>query len=94
MSKFYFTFGSSEDHAHPRMALPIVADSYAIARDAMFKLYGDKWAFQYTEEEWECMKQRAKSEAFFNLESELDEINADDVLGYTSKNDMEVSTNE
>lgn len=94
MSKFYFTFGSSKDHAHQRMALPIVADSYAMARDAMFKLYGDKWAFQYTEEEWECMKQRAKSETFFNLESELDEINADDVLGCASKNDMEVSTNE
>ena len=94
MSKFYFTFGSSKDHAHPRMALPIVADNYAIAREAMFKLYGDKWAFQYTAEQWECMKQRSRSEAFFDLESELDEINADDILGHASKNDMEVSTNE
>lgn len=47
---YYFTFGYG--HAHPKGYLIINADDWAAARAYMFKLYKDKWAFQYTEDDF------------------------------------------
>ena len=75
MAKFYFTFGSCETHAHPGCVQPIIAEDYGSARQAMFQEYGDKWAFSYTEEEWEAAKLRASKMAM-PFELELEPIDA------------------
>ena len=47
---YIFTFGVG--HVHAGMYVRIYG-SYSEARDTMFSLFGDKWAFQYTEENWQ-----------------------------------------
>jgi hypothetical protein len=92
MAKFYFTFGSSETHVHPGCVQPIEADDWAHARRAMFALYGDKWAFQYTEEEWERAKNRAEGSMFTPaLETEVAELNADDILKLTNESEEQIN---
>lgn len=46
---WYFTFGSG--HAHPNSYVKIHG-TFGSARDQMHKMYGPKWAFQYTEKEF------------------------------------------
>ncbi len=46
---WYFTFGSGQ--AHPNGYVKIHG-TFNSARDHMHKLYGSKWAFQYSEEEF------------------------------------------
>jgi len=50
MNIYYFTFGFGqkfEGHVQP-----IIAESSMIARYKMVSIFGDKWAFQYGEDEY------------------------------------------
>jgi len=48
-----FTFGLGYEYGQNRgKAVKIFADSYDEAREKMLARYGNKWAFQYSEEEW------------------------------------------
>lgn len=49
MTDFYFTFGSNQG-SDPDGFIKITAPSELLARTAMWKLNGAKWAFCYTEE--------------------------------------------
>ena len=55
MLKFYFTFGSGQPLAGK--CLPVFAKDSGAARAYMFKFFGGQWGFQYSEAEWEQMKQ-------------------------------------
>ena len=47
---YYFTFGMGHDlQGHVQ---PILASSYKSARETMFDKYGNKFAFQYTRDEY------------------------------------------
>ena len=50
MEKFYFTFGFGQEHYGKYFV--IESDDYEEAREEMFKLFGNKWAFQYPVDEW------------------------------------------
>lgn len=52
MKKEYwiFTFGCGQPHAG--QAVKVAGESYGDARRKMFEKYGAKWAFQYSEKEW------------------------------------------
>lgn len=71
LKKFIFTFGSS--HHNAKLCQPIYAKDYESARQKMFDIYGDKWAFQYSEEEWDEWKERAEK-LKCPLEEEMDPI--------------------
>ena len=55
---WYFTFGQSSDiyGDMANRAVKVYANSYGEARQKMFDYYGSHWGFQYSEEEWEKMK--------------------------------------
>lgn len=57
IKKFIFTFGCGQENAGYYQE--IYAKNSDEAREKMFEMYGDKWAFQYTEEDWERNKERA-----------------------------------
>lgn len=44
-----FTFGCGQPNAGCYVK---IKGTYSDARDKMFEMFGDKWAFQYTEEEF------------------------------------------
>jgi len=46
---FYFTFGSA--HMYPFGYIELKG-TYSSTREEMFKHFGDKWAFQYSEDDW------------------------------------------
>lgn len=46
---YIFTFDSA--HLYGGKAVKVKGD-YDTARKKMFDFYGDKWVFQYSEEEW------------------------------------------
>lgn len=48
-----FTFGAG--HLLSGTAIKVKGDKQE-SRKRMFDFYGDRWAFQYSEEEWEKMK--------------------------------------
>lgn len=51
MKKFYFTFGVSQGLlAHHYLV--VEAESYEQARSIVFDTFGNKWAFQYSEDDW------------------------------------------
>lgn len=50
MNKYYFTFGSGQ--VNEGFCQPIIAKDMIIARQKMHDLYGQEWAFCYTEEQW------------------------------------------
>ena len=54
MNVYYFTFGCGQKH-HGEVQ-PIYANNMMVARNKMFELFGDKWAFSYTEEQWNQWK--------------------------------------
>ena len=64
MPKFYFTFGFGQKFEGCYTI--IEAEDYEKAREEMFKRFGDKWAFQYTEEQWQCEDGMTQAE-FFDL---------------------------
>lgn len=50
--RFYFTFGSDAvDRGMPEF-ICILAENKEKARRKMFSLFGDKWAFQYDQQQW------------------------------------------
>lgn len=51
MKKWYFTFGCGM--AFEGYVQVVYADSYEEARSKMVDVYGIKWAFQYSEEQWQ-----------------------------------------
>ena len=71
LKKFYFTFGCGQDNAG--YCQPIYAKDYETARKRMFGIHGAKWAFQYTEEQWEENKARA-IQCFYSIEKEMTPI--------------------
>lgn len=65
---YIFTFGSGQPHAGEYVR---IYGTYGSARDKMFEKYGDRWAFQYTEEGWKEWEDRRPS---FLEETLLEEI--------------------
>jgi hypothetical protein len=53
-----FTFGVGQTHAHQFVK---IYGTHSEAREKMFEIFGDKWAFQYSEKEWEDWCKRAPS---------------------------------
>lgn len=51
MKTWVFTFGSG--HMYEGGCVKITAPSMEAAREEMFRRYGSKWAFQYSEEDWD-----------------------------------------
>lgn len=70
-----FTFGGG--HEHEGFCQPILALNADEARTKMVELYGTKWAFQYSEDEWELAKRSMKGYGFLcNIETDLEIIEA------------------
>lgn len=53
MEKFYFIFGIGQTLLANRY-VEIEAENYEAAREIMLESFGTKWAFQYTEKEWDA----------------------------------------
>lgn len=79
MATFIFTFGSSENHAHPHCALPVEATDYATAREAMFAKYGSAWCGQYTANQWQRLKGEAREKGRI-IEKELPMVTAEQLF--------------
>lgn len=68
----YFTFGVGHTHTAiigeymGRRAIKITGATNAVCRETMYKMYGVKWSFQYSEKDFE------KSEFFKTYEIYLD----------------------
>ena len=62
---YIFTFGSGQLHQGHYVRL---FGTYETARRKMIDLFGLKWAFQYSEDEWEDLKERLP---FIQFETEL-----------------------
>lgn len=76
MRKFIFTFGGN--HKLEGKCQPIYAKDYSEAREAMVEVHGLNWAFQYTGEEWEKLKN--DKERFWPMEEELESMYANETL--------------
>lgn len=74
MNKFIFTFGCGQ--ANAGKCQPIFANTMREARAEMEKQYGLKWAFGYTEEDWEACKVQAEEQGY-KIETEMVPINAE-----------------
>ena len=59
MEKFIFTFGGN--HPLRGFCQPVFASNYEKARERMCYWYGDKWCFQYTNQQWEDWKTKARN---------------------------------
>lgn len=57
MERYYFTFGVGIDKPHRNCYHVIEAEDEASARNMMFETFGQDWAFQYTEEQWQVSKE-------------------------------------
>ena len=66
---YYFTFGSGQVHAGFYVR---IWGTYGSARSKMVDKYGDKWSFQYSEEQWKKWEQ--KRPKYFPIERELEVI--------------------
>lgn len=64
-----FTFGCGHDHAGKYVK---IRGTFKQARNKMFKKYGDKWCWQYSEKEWERMKNDPNR--IYGMETELEVI--------------------
>lgn len=69
-----FTFGCGRDIYGDRAgkSVRIYADSAYEARQKMVGKYGSRWAFQYSAEEWEDMKNNP--DRWWDMEEELEVI--------------------
>lgn len=70
MEKWYFTFGKGmflEDVSLANRVVEIEANSYGEAREIMISWFGDKWAFQYDEDEWEELIEKFDYELWTTL---------------------------
>lgn len=66
-----FTFGCGQLHAG--YCQPILG-TFSTARNKMFEMYGDAWCFQYSENEWERIKNDPKR--FWPMEKDLELVEA------------------
>lgn len=64
-----FTFGCGHEHAGKYVK---IHGTFSEARQKMFDKYGEDWAFQYSEENWETMK--ADIHRMYRMETELEVI--------------------
>lgn len=67
MNEYIFTFGCGQKNAGECQV--VVAENWDSARKAMFDMYGEKWEFQYSREEWEIM--RNDPDRWYPIETEL-----------------------
>lgn len=65
-----FTFGCGMPNEGK--CQPILADSFGSAREKMFELHGPKWAFQYSEEEWDEIKN--DKNRYWEMEEDLETV--------------------
>ena len=65
-----FTFGAGHVNAGHYVKID---GNYNTARDTMNNLFGDKWAFQYSEEDWSLYTTKA-AQAFHDLKAIETEI--------------------
>lgn len=70
MEEYLFTFCNER----AGYCQPIFAENYMKAREKMFELNGDYWAFQYSREEWELLRNRPGRN--WDMEQELTPIYA------------------
>lgn len=63
-----FTFGCGQKHEGHYVK---ISGSFYEARQKMFDRFGSEWCFQYSEEEWERMKNDPKRD--WDMETELEE---------------------
>ena len=56
---WYFTFGCGQENAGKYVK---IKGTYESARQKMFDRFGDKWAFQYSENEWKNNKYASEKE--------------------------------
>lgn len=66
-----FTFGCG--HTLANHCQPIIG-TFASAREKMFELYGENWCAQYSEEEWENI--RNMPDRFWRMEEDLEVVKA------------------
>lgn len=66
---WYFTFGCGQEHGGKYVK---IKGTFASARYRMVEKYEDKWSMQYSEKEWEAMKN--DSNRFWDMETELEVI--------------------
>lgn len=64
-----FTFGSGQEHEGKYVR---IKGTYFTAREKMFDRYGEKWGFQYSEKEWEDIKN--DPQRWWPIETELEVI--------------------
>lgn len=67
MNEWIFTFGCGQALAGKCVR---ISGTYGEARQKMMEVFGDKWAFQYSLEEWEQMKNDPNR--MWPMEEELD----------------------
>lgn len=65
-----FTFGSNSEFAGKYVK---IFGTYEGARAEMFEMFGDKWAFQYSEEAWQEIVANPKRQWPVEEEMSLDE---------------------
>ena len=65
-----FTFGHGQQYAGK--CVRVYADSYGDARAKMVEKYGTHWAFQYSNDEWEEIKNDPKR--YWDMEEEFEVI--------------------
>lgn len=70
---YIFTFGAGQAHEGHYVRF---FGTYASARKKMFDAFGKKWAFQYSESEWEDLKARLP---FIQFETELTTTDKEDL---------------
>lgn len=64
-----FTFGCGQENAGKYVK---IRGTFQEARAKMFEKYGEEWAFQYSEKNWEEMK--ADKTRMYRMETELEVI--------------------
>ena len=69
-SSWIFTFGHGQ--LYQGKYVRVYADDYMSARQKMVDRYGTAWAFQYSSDEWEEMKNDPKR--YWDMEEELESI--------------------
>lgn len=69
-----FTFGQGQKYAG--FCQPIYG-TYMTSRRKMFEMYGDKWAFQYSQVEWEAFEKDPRRG--YELEKDLELVYAENV---------------
>lgn len=66
MNEWIFTFGCGQPLAGKCVR---ILGTYAQAREKMCSVFGDKWAFQYSAEEWDKFKHDITKN--WNMEEEI-----------------------